>query len=74
MLREFENRMPKKIFWRAIEAVSKQRLRKLSNCLMKSFMICTSPNIIRVVNSRSITCVEHMTRAGENRRAYDTCG
>jgi len=53
----------------AIEAVNKQRLRKLRNCLMKSFMICTSPNIIRVIKSRRMTCVERLVRMGENRRA-----
>jgi hypothetical protein len=46
IVRVFENKMSRKIFW-AIEEGSKRTHRKLHSCIMRNFMICTSPNTIQ---------------------------
>jgi hypothetical protein len=62
-LRVFENRMLKKIFgpkWK--EDVS---WRKLHNVELHS--LCSSPNIVRVIKSRRMMWMGHLTCVGEGR-------
>jgi hypothetical protein len=37
---------------------------------MRSFITCTSPNIIRIMKSRRMRWVGHVARIGEKRNAY----
>jgi hypothetical protein len=40
------------------------------NCIMRSFVICSSPSIIRIIKSRRMRWAGHVARMGEKRNAY----
>jgi hypothetical protein len=63
----FENRVLKIIFGHKREEV-KGGCRKLNNEELHN--LYTSPNIIRVINSRRMRWAGHVARMGEIRKAY----
>jgi hypothetical protein len=40
------------------------------NCIMRSFITCTSPSIIRIIKSRRMRWAVHLPRMGEKTNAY----
>jgi hypothetical protein len=58
-LRAFENRVLRRIFWPKWDEVSGE------NYIMRSFMVSTQTNIVRVIKSRRIGWAEHVARMGE---------
>jgi hypothetical protein len=66
-LRLFENKVLRRIFGPKREEVA-GRWRRLQNEELRNLF--SSPNIIRVINSRSIIWVGHVARMGEMRKAY----
>jgi hypothetical protein len=65
-LRVFENRVLRRIFGPKREEVTGGR-RRLHN--EELHILHASPNIIRVMESRRVTCVGHVARTGEMRNA-----
>jgi len=65
-LRVLENRVLRRIFWPKRDEVIKSR----ENYVMTSLMICTSPNIVRVIKSRRMRWTGHVARMGEMRGIY----
>jgi hypothetical protein len=65
-LRVFENRELRRIF--GPERVEDGAWRKLHNDELHD--LYSSPNIVRVIKSRRMRCVGHVTRMGEGRSVY----
>jgi len=67
MLRVFENRMLRRIFWPNRDEV-KREWRKLQNEELND--LYSSPNIVRVMKSRRMRWAGYVTRMGERRGVY----
>ena len=63
----FENRVLRRIFAHKIDEVTGE-WRKLHNEEINDLE--SSPNIVRVINSRRIRCAGHVARMGERRGVY----
>jgi len=66
-LRVFENRVQRRIFWLKRDEV-KGKWRRLYN--EELYDLYTFPDIIRVMKSRRMRWVRHVTSMGERRGAY----
>jgi len=66
-LRVFENKVLRRIFGRRRDEVTEE-WRRLHNEELND--LYSSPNIVRVINSRRMRCAGHVARMGEEKGVY----